>query len=85
LQKNNRGETETANNFEEEKKDGTSIIQERINVTLPGASDETNAREVICAVRKEMILCTAFHPEIADDLRWHKYFVGMVLEAKQNA
>lgn len=85
LQKNNGRETETANNFEEEKKDGTSIIQERINVTLPGASDETNAREVICAVRKEMILCTAFHPEIADDLRWHKYFVGMVLEAKQNS
>lgn len=80
LQKDNA--QEDVENFEEEKKDSTSIIQERINVTLPGASDETNAREVICAVRKGMILCTAFHPEIADDLRWHKYFVGMVLEAK---
>lgn len=84
LQKSNNGE-EDASNFEEEKKDATSVIQERINVTLPGASDETNAREVICAVRKGMILCTAFHPEIADDLRWHKYFVGMVLEAKQSS
>lgn len=84
LQKNNDGQ-EDASNFEEEKKDATSIIQERINITLPGASDETNAREVICAVRKGMILCTAFHPEIADDLRWHKYFVGMVLEAKQSS
>eukprot|EP00579_Thalassiosira_antarctica_P014760 CAMPEP_0201945282 /NCGR_PEP_ID=MMETSP0903-20130614/53824_1 /ASSEMBLY_ACC=CAM_ASM_000552 /TAXON_ID=420261 /ORGANISM="Thalassiosira antarctica, Strain CCMP982" /LENGTH=337 /DNA_ID=CAMNT_0048488345 /DNA_START=75 /DNA_END=1089 /DNA_ORIENTATION=+ len=68
---------------EEEKKD--TVIQERINIDLPGASDETNAREVICAVRKGKILCTAFHPEIADDLRWHKYFVGMVLAAKQDS
>jgi 5'-phosphate synthase pdxT subunit len=50
---------------------------------LPGASDESNAREVICAVQQGKILCTAFHPEIADDLRWHEYFVGMVLEAKK--
>ncbi|KAL7490557.1 hypothetical protein ACHAWT_000130 [Skeletonema menzelii] len=84
LQKNNNGQ-EDASNSEEEKKDATSVIQERINITLPGASDETNAREVICAVRKGMILCTAFHPEITDDLRWHKYFAGMVLEAKQSS
>ena len=66
---------------EEEKKD--TVIQERININLPGASDETNAREVICAVRKGTILCTAFHPEIAEDRRWHQYFVGMVLSSKQ--
>ncbi|KAL9190594.1 hypothetical protein ACHAXT_000300 [Thalassiosira profunda] len=65
---------------EEEKKD--TLVRERINIDLPGASDETNAREVICAVKKGRMLCTAFHPEIADDLRWHAYFVGMVLEAK---
>ncbi|KAL7542275.1 hypothetical protein ACHAXR_011831 [Thalassiosira sp. AJA248-18] len=67
----------------EEKKE--TVVQERINIDLPGASDETNAREVICAVRKGKILCTAFHPEIADDLRWHKYFVGMVFSAKKNS
>ena len=65
---------------EEEKKEVAA--RERVNVELPGASDESNAREVICAVRRGGILCTAFHPEIADDLRWHEYFVGMVLEAK---
>jgi len=65
---------------EEEKKDA-AIQDESMNIDLPGASDETNAREVICAVRKGKVLCTAFHPEIADDLRWHKYFVGMVLAA----
>lgn len=70
-------------NYEEEKKE--TNIQERINIDLPGASDETNAREVICAARKGQILCTAFHPEITDDLRWHKYFVGMVLAAKQKS
>ena len=59
-----------------------AAVRERIDVELPGASDESNAREVICAVRRGGILCTAFHPEIADDLRWHEYFVGMVLEAK---
>lgn len=68
--------------YEEEKKE--TVVQERINIDLPGASDETNAREVICAVRKGKILCTAFHPEISDDLRWHKYFAGMVLAAKRN-
>jgi 5'-phosphate synthase pdxT subunit len=71
-------------NFEEEKKE-VNLIHEQINIDLPGASDETNAREVICAVRKDNILCTAFHPEIADDLRWHSYFVGLVLEAKKHA
>lgn len=79
LHKDEATTTGAESNFEEEKKD--TVVQERINIELPGASDETNAREVICAVRKDKILCTAFHPEIADDLRWHKYFVGMVLDA----
>lgn len=77
-------EEEQTANYEEEKKE-VNVVQERINIDLPGASDETNAREVICAVKKGNILCTAFHPEIADDLRWHEYFVGMVLASKQSA
>ena len=68
---------------EEEKKE--TAVRERVDVKLPGASAETNAREVVCAVRKGKTLCTAFHPEIGDDLRWHKYFVGMVLAAKQSS
>jgi len=40
-------------------------------------------REVICAVRKNNLLCTAFHPELTDDLRWHAYFLRMVLRHKQ--
>jgi 5'-phosphate synthase pdxT subunit len=77
-------EGEQTANYEEEKKE-VNVVQERINIDLPGASDETNAREVICAVKRGNILCTAFHPEIADDLRWHEYFVGMVLASKQSA
>jgi 5'-phosphate synthase pdxT subunit len=49
-------------------------------IQLPGAAEGTNAREVICAVRNENLLCTAFHPELTSDLRWHEYFVAMVQE-----
>merc|ERR1712232_1414265 len=42
----------------EEKKD----METEIAIELPGAADESNAREVICAVRRNFTLCTAFHP-----------------------
>jgi len=50
-------------------------------IELPGAADGTNAREVICAARKDQILITSFHPELTGDFRWHAYFHQMVLEA----
>ena len=65
----------------EEKMDESEVPNEKL-IALPGAADGTNAREVICAVRKENILCTAFHPELTDDTRWHEYFMRMVQEAK---
>lgn len=65
----------------EEKKDG-AVDEASHVVVLPGAADGTNAREVICAVRKDNLLCTAFHPELTDDYRWHDYFMRMVQEAK---
>lgn len=52
-------------------------------VVLPGAAEGTNAREVICAVRNGNLLCTAFHPELTNDRRWHEYFVTMVQEYRQ--
>lgn len=58
--------------------DGAKPASNNGTIVLPGAADGTNAREVICAVRKDNILCTAFHPELTDDLRWHEYFVRMV-------
>jgi len=69
-----------ADEEEEEKKD-TSIAEDSKTITLPGAADGTNAREVICAVRKSNLLCTAFHPELTDDYRWHDYFAQMVRQS----
>lgn len=44
------------------------------------ASEEEGNEEVIAAVRKDAILATAFHPELTDDLRWHRYFLQIVKE-----
>lgn len=41
---------------------------------LPGHDGEI----VYVAVRQGPILATAFHPELTDDLRWHRLFVEMV-------
>jgi 5'-phosphate synthase pdxT subunit len=66
---------------EEEKKD-TSVAEDLSKViALPGAADGSNAREVICAARKGNLLCTAFHPELTDDHRWHEYFLQMVRDS----
>lgn len=46
--------------------------------TVPSA--EEGNEEVIAAVRKGAILATAFHPELTDDLRWHRYFLQIVKE-----
>lgn len=48
--------------------------------TVPSA--EEGNEEVIAAVRKSAILATAFHPELTDDLRWHRYFLQIVEEWK---
>ncbi|MCY4116181.1 MAG: pyridoxal 5'-phosphate synthase glutaminase subunit PdxT [Caldilineaceae bacterium] len=46
--------------------------------TVP--SPEEGNEEVIAAVRKGAILATAFHPELTDDLRWHRLFLQIVEE-----
>lgn len=61
--------------------EGEEKKEEMEKIELPGASDETNAREVICAARKSNILITSFHPEITEDYRWHQYFYNMVVES----
>ena len=67
---------EAGNVAQEEKKDADDTM----TISLPGAADGTNAREVICAARRGNLLCTAFHPEITDDYRWHEYFLQMIRE-----
>ncbi len=41
-----------------------------------GATEEVPT-EVIVAVRQGAILATAFHPELTDDVRWHRLFLEM--------
>ena len=49
-------------------------------VRLPGAAQGGTERHVICAVRKHHLLCTAFHPELTTDYRWHEYFVNEMVK-----
>jgi 5'-phosphate synthase pdxT subunit len=37
------------------------------------------------AARQDNMLVTAFHPELTDDLRFHRYFLALVEAAKQPA
>ncbi len=39
----------------------------------------------IVAVRQNLLLATAFHPEVTEDLRFHEYFLGMVQNAQAAA
>lgn len=79
---NVKRESTPVDTSEEEKKD--CEVPSVVPIQLPGASDGTNAREVICAARRQNILITAFHPEITDDYRWHLYFYKMVEEHKHS-
>eukprot|EP00980_Cylindrotheca_fusiformis_P005817 scaffold1223_cov119-Cylindrotheca_fusiformis.AAC.20 len=65
---------------EDEKKEA-NVAEAEGAISLPGAADGSNAREVICAVQKGNILCTAFHPELTEDYRWHEYFANMVRQS----
>jgi 5'-phosphate synthase pdxT subunit len=60
--------------------DGKGVVQNETVIVLPGAS-KLDAREVICVARRDNLLCTAFHPELTDDTRWHEYFTQMVQES----
>jgi len=45
----------------------------RSSIVSSGGSDsQDHVYNVIVAVRQENILATAFHPELTDDLRWHR-------------
>ena len=59
----------------------TSAAEDVETLSTVAALHDDN-QSVIAAVRKGPILATAFHPELTDDLRWHRYFVQMVEELK---
>lgn len=62
-------------------KQGEQKTTNNDTIELPGAADGSNAREVICAVQRNNLLCTAFHPELTNDHRWHQYFAKMVKDS----
>ncbi len=57
-----------------------TAVAENVETLATVASLGDEAEPVIAAVRKGPILATAFHPELTDDLRWHRYFVEIVNE-----
>lgn len=56
-------------------------VGEGVEVLARIAAPEPN----IVAVRQNHLLATAFHPEVTGDLRFHKYFLGMVEHARAAA
>jgi 5'-phosphate synthase pdxT subunit len=56
-------------------------VGEGVEVLARIAAPEPN----IVAVRQNLLLATAFHPEVTEDLRFHEYFLGMVQKARAAA
>jgi len=56
---------------------GITAVGEGVEVLARFGADGDDA--IIVAVRQGPILATAFHPELTDDLRWHRLFVEMTL------
>jgi pyridoxal 5'-phosphate synthase pdxT subunit len=48
-----------------------------------GVQDLARVEEGIVMARQDNLLVTAFHPEITNDLRVHKYFLGIVENYRQ--
>ena len=40
-------------------------------------SAEEETLEVISAVQQGNLIATAFHPELTQDIRWHRFFVDL--------
>lgn len=56
-----------------EVRDGVEILAS----FLSGLEDK-----LIVAARQKLMMVTAFHPELTDDLRWHQLFINMVHESR---
>ena len=59
-----------------------TAVADDVETLTTVAAMQDESEPVIAAVRKGPILATAFHPELTNDLRWHRYFVQMVHEHK---
>ncbi len=55
-----------------------TAVAEDVETLATVAAIQKDDEAVIAAVRNGPILATAFHPELTDDPRWHRFFVQMV-------
>ena len=62
-----------------------TAVADDVETLTTVAAMQDDSEPVIAAVRKGPILATAFHPELTNDLRWHRYFVQMVHEHKSSS
>ena len=56
-----------------------------LKVTSPNVkvlATVANTENHVVAVQQNNLIATSFHPELANDLRWHTYFVDQILEKK---
>lgn len=53
-------------------------------VTTLAVLPQPDSQGVIVAVRQVNILGTAFHPELTEDLRWHSYFLKMIMSIQNS-
>lgn len=57
---------------------------EKLNSPLvqPLATLADGSQEIVVAVRQGHLMGTSFHPELTSDLRWHSYFLDMIIASK---
>jgi len=48
------------------------------NLVIDGDTGTSAAGPMIVAIRQERLLACAFHPELTDDVRFHRYFLDIV-------
>ena len=58
---------------------------EAVKVLGTIAVDEISQQPVIVGVQQDNLLATSFHPELTEDLLWHRHFLNMILEAKRSS
>ena len=61
---------------DQEQENGAAAGRKRSRREADSSDSKDHVYNVIVAVRQENILATAFHPELTDDLRWHRYTVN---------
>ena len=57
----------------------TSVNSDEVLVLATVFIKEKSAVPIIVAVQQSNLIATAFHPELTEDLLWHKYFLNQIV------